>query len=333
MLIRLAPVRDIGARNVRSQEAAATLVLAGPRGFCAGVIRAIDTVRAAVRALPVPVYVLKEIVHNRRVVEDLAAEGAIFVSTLHSVPDGAVLVFSAHGVAPSLREEAARRKLHVIDATCPLVAKVHLEAIRYARANYSIVLIGHQDHDEVIGIAGEAPAAIRIVSSIADVDRLELPDPMRVAYLTQTTLSVDDTAAIVNRLKERFPGIEGPPAQDICYATQNRQDAVKAMAPRVDLLLVVGSPNSSNANRLVEVAERAGTSARLIAGAGDVQPEWLEGCRSIGVTAGASTPRILIDEVSAWLRSWGCDHVEEIEVALENVHFTLPSLTGARPWA
>ncbi len=330
MLIRLAPVDTVGARHLPSPDAGATLVLAGPRGFCAGVIRAIDTVRAAVRRLPVPVYVLKEIVHNRHVVEELAAEGAIFVNSLETVPDGAVLIFSAHGVAPSVRQEAARRRLHVIDATCPLVAKVHLEAIRYARANYSIVLIGHEDHDEIIGIAGEAPGAIRIVSSTSDVDRLELPDPTRVAYLTQTTLSVDDTAAIVNRLKERFPAIEAPPAQDICYATQNRQDAVKAIAPRVDLLLVVGSPNSSNANRLVEVAERAGTIARLIAGAADIQTGWLEGCRSIGVTAGASTPRILIDEVSAWLRAWGCDRVAEIEVALENVHFTLPSITGAR---
>jgi 4-hydroxy-3-methylbut-2-enyl diphosphate reductase len=317
-------------RDVPSQEATATLVLAGPRGFCAGVNRAIDTVRTAVQALHVPVYVLKEIVHNRRVVEDLAAEGAVFVNSLDTVPDGAVLVFSAHGVPPAVREEASRRRLHVIDATCPLVAKVHLEAIRYARANYSIVLIGHEDHDEVIGIAGEAPAAIRVVSSIDDVDRLELPDPTRVVYLTQTTLSVDDAAAIVNRLKERFPAIEGPPAQDICYATQNRQDAVKAIAPRVDLLLVVGSPNSSNANRLVEVAERAGTTARLIAGAADIQRGWLEGCRSIGVTAGASTPHILIEEVSAWLRTWGCDRVEEITVASEKVQFTLPSIAGGR---
>jgi 4-hydroxy-3-methylbut-2-enyl diphosphate reductase len=330
MLIRLAPVHNGSARDLPSQRTGATLVLAGPRGFCAGVIRAIDTVRAAVRALHVPVYVLKEIVHNRRVVDDLAADGAIFVNSLDAVPDGAVLVFSAHGVAPSVRQEAARRRLHVIDATCPLVAKVHLEAVRYARADYSIVLIGHEDHDEVIGIAGEAPAAIRIVSSIADVDRLELPDPTRVFYVTQTTLSVDDTAAIVKRLEERFPAVQGPPTQDICYATQNRQDAVKAIAPRVDLLLVVGSRNSSNANRLVEVAERAGTPARLIAGAADIQLEWLDGCRSIGVTAGASTPRILIHEVSAWLRSWGCDDVEEIEVSSENVHFTLPSIAGGR---
>jgi 4-hydroxy-3-methylbut-2-enyl diphosphate reductase len=214
----------------------------------------------------------------------------------------------------------------VIDATCPLVAKVHLEAIRYARANYSIVLIGHPDHDEVIGTAGEAPAAIRIVTSIEDVDQLDLPDSRRVAYLTQTTLSVDDTAEIVGRLVARFPGIEAPPARDICYATQNRQDAVKALAPRVDLLFVVGAHNSSNANRLKEVAIRAGTTAYLINSATDIQPEWLDGYRSIGVTAGASTPRVLIDEVAAWLRAWGCDRVEEVEVAPEDVHFALPSI-------
>jgi 4-hydroxy-3-methylbut-2-en-1-yl diphosphate reductase len=321
MVIPLAPV-----------QATRTLLLAGPRGFCAGVVRAIETVRAALQTLQPPVYVLKEIVHNRRVVEDLAAEGAVFVDALDSVPDEAVLIFSAHGVAPSVRQEAVRRRLHVIDATCPLVTKVHLEAIRYARANYSIVLIGHRDHDEVIGTAGEVPASIRIVSSIEDVDRLELPDPTRVAYLTQTTLSVDDTAEIVNRLTTRFPDIEAPPAQDICYATQNRQDAVKAIAPRVDLLLVVGAPNSSNANRLKEVAVRAGTTAYLISDATDIQPEWLRGCRSIGVTAGASTPRVLIDEVVASLRAWGCDRVEEVEVATEDVHFTLPSVArGGQP--
>jgi 4-hydroxy-3-methylbut-2-enyl diphosphate reductase len=321
MVIPLAPV-----------QATRTLLLAGPRGFCAGVVRAIETVRAALQTLQPPVYVLKEIVHNRRVVEDLAAEGAVFVDALDSVPDEAVLVFSAHGVAPSVRQEAVRRRLHVIDATCPLVTKVHLEAIRYARANYSIVLIGHRDHDEVIGTAGEVPASIRVVSSIEDVDRLEPPDPTRVAYLTQTTLSVDDTAEIVNRLTTRFPDIEAPPAQDICYATQNRQDAVKAIAPHVDLLLVVGAPNSSNANRLKEVAVRAGTTAYLISDATDIQPEWLQGCRSIGVTAGASTPRVLIDEAVASLRAWGCDRVEEVEVATEDVHFTLPSVArGGQP--
>jgi 4-hydroxy-3-methylbut-2-enyl diphosphate reductase len=321
MVIPLAPV-----------HATRTLLLAGPRGFCAGVVRAIETVRTALQTLQPPVYVLKEIVHNRRVVDDLAAEGAVFVDALESVPDEAVLVFSAHGVAPSVRQEAVRRRLHVIDATCPLVTKVHLEAIRYARANYSIVLIGHRDHDEVIGTAGEVPGSIRVVSSIEDVDRLELPDPTRVAYLTQTTLSVDDTAEIVNRLTTRFPAIQAPPAQDICYATQNRQDAVKAIAPHVDLLLVVGAPNSSNANRLKEVAVRAGTTAYLISNATDIQPEWLRGCRSIGLTAGASTPRVLIDEAVASLRAWGCDRVEEVEVATEDVHFTLPSVArGGQP--
>jgi len=253
-------------------------------------------------------------------------EGAVFVDTLDAVPDGAVLVFSAHGVPPSVREEAEQRHLRVIDATCPLVTKVHLEAIHYARENYAIVLIGHRDHEEIVGTIGEAPAAIRCISSIEDVDQLELPDPTRVIYLTQTTLSVDDTAAIVAGLKARFPAIQAPPAQDICYATQNRQNAVKAIAPRVDLLLVVGARNSSNSNRLVEVARRAGAPAYLIDGASDIRPEWLDGCRSIGVTAGASTPEVLIAEVAAWLRGRGCDRVEEVEVVSEDVHFTLPTI-------
>jgi len=303
-----------------------TLLLAAPRGFCAGVIRAIDTVRAALRTLGPPIYVRKEIVHNERVVEGLAAEGAVFVETLDEVPSGAVLVFSAHGVSPAVRDEADRRHLHVVDATCPLVSKVHLEAIRYARDAYSIVLIGHPDHDEIVGTAGEAPEAIHIVSSIDDVDRLNLQDASRVVYLTQTTLSVDDTAEIVARLRERFPAIEGPPAQDICYATQNRQNAVKAMGPRVDLLLVVGARNSSNSNRLVEVAARAGTVAHLVRDAGSIREEWLKGRRSIGLTAGASTPDVLIEEVAARLRAWGCDSVEEVEVVAEDIQFGLPTL-------
>jgi 4-hydroxy-3-methylbut-2-enyl diphosphate reductase len=323
-VIKLAPVADARVPAPSHRADQKTLLLAVPRGFCAGVIRAIDTVRAALGTLGPPVYVRKEIVHNEHVVEELAAEGAVFVDTLDSVPDGSVLVFSAHGVSPAVREEADRRHLRIIDATCPLVTKVHLEAIHYARENYSIVLIGHPDHDEVLGTAGEAPEAIRIVSSIDDVDRLDLPDAARVAYLTQTTLSVDDTAEIVARLRERFPAMKGPPAQDICYATQNRQYAVKAMAPRVDLLLVVGARNSSNANRLVEVAERAGATARLISGVSAIREEWLTGCRSIGLTAGASTPDILIEEVAAWLHARGCDRVEKVEVASENVHFALP---------
>jgi len=332
MVIKLAPVGGTRVPVPSQRIDQKTLLLAVPRGFCAGVIRAIDTVRAALRTLGRPVYVRKEIVHNERVVEELAAEGAIFVDTLDSVPDGAVLVFSAHGVSPAVRAEADQRRLRVIDATCPLVSKVHLEAIRYARENYSIVLIGHPDHDEVVGTAGEAPEAIQIVSSIDDVDRLDLPDATRVVYLTQTTLSVDDTAEIVARLRERFPAIVGPPAQDICYATQNRQNAVKALAPRVDLLLVVGARNSSNSNRLVEVAVRAGATAHLISGVSSIREEWLAGCRSIGLTAGASTPDILIEEVAAWLRARGCARVEEVEAVSENVHFALPVVgNGAEP--
>ena len=331
-MIKLAPVCDAGVPAPLQSADQQALLLAVPRGFCAGVIRAIDTVRAALRTLGPPVYVRKEIVHNEHVVEELAAEGAVFVDTLDSVPDGAVLVFSAHGVSPAVRAEADHRHLRVIDATCPLVSKVHLEAIRYARENYSIVLIGHPDHDEVVGTAGEAPEAIQIVSSIDDVDRLDLPDATRVVYLTQTTLSVDDTAEIVARLRERFPAIVGPPAQDICYATQNRQNAVKALAPRVDLLLVVGARNSSNSNRLVEVAVRAGATAHLISGVSSIREEWLTGCRSIGLTAGASTPDILIEEVAAWLRARGCARVEEVEAVSENVHFALPVVgNGAEP--
>ena len=329
MLVKLAPPIDDAGLSVLSQRAdQQTLLLAVPRGFCAGVIRAIDSVRAALCTLGPPVYVRKEIVHNERVVEELSAEGAIFVDTLDSIPDGAVLIFSAHGVSPAVREEANQRHLRVIDATCPLVSKVHLEAIRYARENYSIVLIGHPDHDEVIGTRGEASEAIRIVSSVRDVDQLDLPDSTRVVYLTQTTLSVDDTAEIVARLRERFPAMESPPAQDICYATQNRQNAVKAMAPGVDLLLVVGARNSSNSNRLVEVAVRAGATAHLISGVSSIREEWLTECRSIGLTAGASTPDSLIEEVAARLSARGYDRVEELEVVSENVHFALPAVAN-----
>jgi 4-hydroxy-3-methylbut-2-en-1-yl diphosphate reductase len=333
MIINLALVDESGLPNLPGLDSPSALILAAPRGFCAGVVRAIDTVRTALRTLHPPVYVLKEIVHNKRVVEDLAAEGAVFAETLDSVPDGATIIFSAHGVAPSVREAAARKHLQIVDATCPLVTKVHLEAIRYARENYSIVLIGHRHHDEIIGTAGEAPSVTTVVSSVDDVDRLVLPDPTRVVYLTQTTLSIDDTAEIVARLTARFPAIQAPAAQDICYATQNRQDAVKAIAPQVDLLLVVGARNSSNANRLVEVATRAGTAAHLIGDAGDIRPEWLNGCHSVGLTAGASTPQILVDEVTEWLRAWGCARIKEVEVALEDVHFALPGArSGGQLW-
>ncbi|HVC18839.1 MAG TPA: 4-hydroxy-3-methylbut-2-enyl diphosphate reductase [Vicinamibacterales bacterium] len=317
-------VHDPGREPQTTLQSSGTLLLPSPRGFCAGVIRAIEIVRIALEKLGRPVYVRKEIVHNAHVVAELAAQGAVFVDTLDEVPSGAVVVFSAHGVSPEVRDEAARRQLRIIDATCPLVTKVHLEAVRYARSGYTIVLIGHQDHDEVEGTVGEAPGAIRVISSVEDVDVLDVPDPERVAYLTQTTLSMDDTAEIVARLKARFPAIVAPPDQDICYATQNRQTAVKVIASRVDLILVVGAQNSSNSNRLVEVAERAGTRAYLIGSVADIRPEWLEGCTRIGVTAGASTPEVLVEQVVENLRARGCDRVEAVDVVRENVRFSLP---------
>ena len=301
-----------------------TLLLPRPRGFCAGVVRAIDIVRIALERLGPPVYVRKEIVHNAHVVEELAAQGAIFVENLEEVPVGGAVIFSAHGISPEVRREAQRRELRVIDATCPLVTKVHLEAIRYARENYTIVLIGHRAHDEVIGTLGEAPDAIRVISSVEDVDTLEIPNPNRVIYLTQTTLSMDDTEEIVLRLKQRFPAIISPPGQDICYATQNRQMAVKAIASQVDLILVVGARNSSNSNRLVEVAERAGAKAHLIGSYRDVQSGWIDGHQRIGVTAGASTPEILVEQVVRHLHTMGCTRVEEVEIIDEDVRFALP---------
>jgi 4-hydroxy-3-methylbut-2-enyl diphosphate reductase len=296
-----------------------------PRGFCAGVIRAIEIVELALQNVGRPVYVRKEIVHNRHVVEDLAARGAVFVESLNEVPTGAVVIFSAHGVSPSVRKAANERGLRVIDATCPLVTKVHLEVIRYARENYTIVLIGHRSHDEVIGTLGEAPNAIRVISSVEDVDSLEVKDPQRVAYLTQTTLSIDDTADIVTKLKQRFPAIQGPPAQDICYATENRQAAVKLVARQADAILVVGAENSSNSNRLVEVARRAGTDAYLITCAADIEPRWLEGRRQLGITAGASTPDYLVEQVVDRLKRWGFTSVREVEWTHENVRFALPA--------
>jgi 4-hydroxy-3-methylbut-2-enyl diphosphate reductase len=311
--------------NQHSGTDTKTVVLTKPRGFCAGVIRAIDVVSIALEQLGPPVYVRKEIVHNRFVVDQLAARGAVFVDSLDDVPYGAVAIFSAHGVAPSVRQEAQIRKLHVIDATCPLVTKVHIEVIRYTRENYTIILIGHRNHDEVIGTFGEAPEAIRLVSNVADVDALENIQPDRVIYATQTTLSLDDTRAIVERLKQRFPLIVSPPSSDICYATQNRQAAVKALAEKTDLILVVGAQNSSNSNRLVEVAQNEGIVAYLIANARDIRTEWLDGCLAIGITAGASTPEILVQEVVNDLRVRGFTRVEELEVVQEDVQFPLPA--------
>jgi 4-hydroxy-3-methylbut-2-enyl diphosphate reductase len=300
------------------------VLLLRPRGFCAGVVRAIDVVKLALEAYGPPIYVRKEIVHNRHVVEELRAAGAIFVEELDEVPEGSRVIFSAHGVAPSVREQARARNLEVIDATCPLVTKVHLEAIRFARLGYTIVLIGHRDHDEVIGTMGEAPHCTVVVSSIEEVDQLAPPDPQRVAYITQTTLSLEETRHIVERLRERFPAVQGPAAQDICYATENRQLAVKAVAPLCQLLLVVGSRNSSNSRRLVEVARNAGVTAYLLDDASELKPEWFEGVDTVAVTAGASAPEYLVQELLRALARQGFEHVEEVALKDEDVRFTLP---------
>ena len=300
------------------------IVLAGPRGFCAGVDRAIDIVELALQVCPHPVYVRKEIVHNRHVVEALRAKGAHFVDELDEVPDDATVIFSAHGISPAVREESQRRGLRVIDATCPLVTKVHLEAIRYAREGYSIILVGHADHDEVVGTMGEAPDRMFLIAHPEDVERLGVPDPDKVAYLTQTTLSVDDTRDCIEALRRRFPKIVGPSKDDICYATQNRQAAVKTVASEVDVLLVIGAANSSNANRLVEVSRVMGTPSYLINDKNDIRPEWFEGARRVGITAGASTPEFLVSEVVEEVRHARPAEVREVHVVEEDVRFGLP---------
>jgi 4-hydroxy-3-methylbut-2-enyl diphosphate reductase len=301
------------------------IYLLKPRGFCAGVVRAIDVVKIAIDLYGPPVYVRKEIVHNKHVVDELRDAGAIFVEELDEVPVGARAIFSAHGVAPSVRQQARERMLDVIDATCPLVTKVHLEAVRFARDGYSIVLIGHKDHDEVIGTLGEVPERSYLVETVDDVDRLTLPDPTRVRYLTQTTLSLDETREIVSRLEQRFPEIQGPPAQDICYATENRQMAVKAISEFCDLLLVVGSQNSSNSKRLVEVGDNFGVRSYLVNDRDDVDPDWLEGVRNVGVTAGASAPEHLVQDLIEFLQGLGFRQMEEIELVDEDVRFSLPA--------
>ncbi|MCC7174728.1 MAG: 4-hydroxy-3-methylbut-2-enyl diphosphate reductase [Bryobacterales bacterium] len=304
--------------------ASRTVLLLTPRGFCAGVVRAIDVVRIALEAYGPPVYVRKEIVHNRFVVEDLRAVGAVFVDELDEVPAGGRVIFSAHGVSPAVRAQAVQRKLRVIDATCPLVTKVHLEAVRFARSGYTIVLIGHRDHDEVVGTLGEAPENTLIVQTAEDVDKLEISTPDKICYLTQTTLSLDETSEIVARLRERFPSVQGPHAQDICYATQNRQEAVKAAAPECDLLLVIGSKNSSNSKRLVEVCRNSRIPAYLIDDASEVDPAWLEGVNTVGVTAGASAPENLVAELVGALQKAGFGRVQQLEVKEEDVRFSLP---------
>jgi 4-hydroxy-3-methylbut-2-en-1-yl diphosphate reductase len=299
------------------------LLLASPRGYCAGVERAVETVERALALYGSPVYVRKQIVHNSHVVRDLEARGAVFVEELSEVPEGAAVVFSAHGVAPSVRGEAAGLRLTTIDATCPLVTKVHAQARRYAAAGYAIVLIGHVGHEEVEGTLGEAPDSIVLVESAADAERVELPRRRPLAYITQTTLSVDETNEIVAVLRRRFPRIEGPAREDICYATSNRQWAVKELAGEVDLLLVVGSRNSSNSQRLVEVARVAGVAAHLVDDVRGIDERWLDGCETVGLTSGASAPERLVAEVVAWFRARGVEVREEALVS-EDVSFKLP---------
>ena len=295
-----------------------------PRGFCAGVVRAVDIVELALEAYGAPVYVHHEIVHNTYVVEQLRRRGAIFVESIDEVPHGAVLVFSAHGVPPTVRDEARERSLKVIDATCPLVTKVHLEALKFAREKRTIILIGHRDHQEIVGTSGEAPDRTLVVDSVEAVDALQVDDPEHLAFLTQTTLSLYDTQEIVARLRQRFPSIRGPASDDICYATQNRQEAVEQVAKDVDLILVVGSQNSSNSNRLVEVAQRRGVNAKLIDAASDVDPAWLDGVKSVGLTAGASAPEILVEQVSQRLADLGFTDQRDLDLIREDVRFTLP---------
>jgi 4-hydroxy-3-methylbut-2-en-1-yl diphosphate reductase len=301
------------------------LLLAAPRGYCAGVDRAVQTVEHALDLYGAPVYVRKEIVHNKHVVEQLRERGAIFVDELDdSIPDGAMTVFSAHGVAPAVHADAERRGLQTIDATCPLVTKVHREAVKFADEGYTIVLIGHSGHEEVEGTMGEAPEHIVLVESEEDVDALEVEDPEKLAYISQTTLSVDETRAIINRLRERFPSIIGPRTDDICYATTNRQAAVKQLAGHCDLVLVIGSRNSSNSNRLVEVAREHGADSHLIDNEGQVREEWLEGARTVGITSGASAPEELVERLVDFFKARGTERVEEFEVVQEDVRFMLP---------
>ena len=312
--------------GVSGQLAERSVILLKPRGFCAGVVRAIDVVKIVLDLYGAPIYVRKEIVHNRHVVDELRAAGAVFVDELAEVPEGARVIFSAHGVSPAVRDEAKSRHLQVIDATCPLVTKVHIEATKFARKGFTIILIGHKDHDEVIGTLGEAPDATILVECVADVDKLNLADPEKVAFITQTTLSLDETSEIVTRLRARFPKIQGPAAQDICYATENRQVAVKAVARMCDMLLVVGSQNSSNSRRLVEVCGQYNIPAYLVDDHNEVRPEWLTPrIKTVAVTAGASAPENLVQDLIAYLSSQGYGKVTEMEIKEEDVRFSLPS--------
>jgi len=300
------------------------VILLRPRGFCAGVVRAIDVVKIALDLYGSPIYVRKEIVHNRHVVDDLRDHGAIFVDELHQAPVGSRVIFSAHGVSPAVRQQAKERRLQVVDATCPLVTKVHLEAVKFARQGYTILLIGHRDHEEIDGTFGEAPANTIIVETEQDAEAVQLPDPERVCFLTQTTLSLDETRGVIEILKRRFPKIVGPKSQDICYATENRQLAVKAVAPLCQLLLVVGSQNSSNSKRLVEVCQKSNVPAYLLDDRSFLREEWFDGVDTVSVTAGASAPEHLVEELVGALRGKGYSALEELDIVDEDVRFQLP---------
>jgi len=306
------------------------ILLAQPRGFCAGVVRAVGIVEHALKLYGAPVYVFHEIVHNRHVVEDLRSRGVVFVDDLEAVPAGAVAIFSAHGVSDAVVEQARQRELRVVDATCPLVAKVHLQAQRYARLGYDVVVVGHRGHEEVEGTIGSVRGPVHLVSGLADVATLEVADPERVAYVTQTTLSLDDTRAIIAQLRHRFPRIEGPGVDDICYATQNRQNAVRDMLPARDLVLVVGARNSSNSNRLRELASERGVPAYLVEDEADIDPAWLQGVHSLGLTSGASAPEVLVTRVCERLQALGAGTIRQLPGLRETVKFRLPSMPARR---
>jgi 4-hydroxy-3-methylbut-2-enyl diphosphate reductase len=314
-----------GTSELPSSSVVKRVLLAAPRGFCAGVERAIETVERALDLYGAPIYVRKQIVHNVHVVRDLERRGAIFVESEEQVPEGARLVLSAHGVAPEVRERSASRRLEMLDATCPLVAKVHAEARRYATEGFSVILIGHEDHEEVVGTRGEAPEAVVVAGTVAEAEALTVPDPERVAYVTQTTLSVDETAEIVAVLRRRFPALRAPRREDICYATTNRQATVKQMLPEVDLLLVIGSENSSNSNRLVDVARAAGVESHLIDDETGIDERWLDGRVTVGLTAGASAPERLVARVCDWFRARGVTDIRPFGSMVENVFFRLPA--------
>ena len=313
--------------NTNSAGAPLNLVLASPRGFCAGVDRAITIVEKALEMYGAPIYVQHEIVHNKHVVQRLRNEGAVFVENIDEIPEGSHAIFSAHGVSPEVRKRAEKRKLQVLDATCPLVTKVHREAQRYAQKEHTIILIGHHNHVEVKGTVGEAPEHIFVVGTVEEVSDLKIPDEKKVGYITQTTLSLDDTAEIITALKERFPEIKGPAKDDICYATQNRQNAVKALSKEVDLVLVVGAQNSSNSVRLLEVAKTTGVKARRIESAAELDPEWLEEVRNVGITAGASAPEDIVQGIVAEISKMSSSSsVRDLEIVQEDVTFALPTV-------